>query len=140
MHIILIILIFTIGLFYLYPILKRIVVTLGDKILKIVLFFVLSFVLFKISFFNLFIKLLNFFEIIKLFLSFKKQYKNSPRNQKIKDSFEILNLDETATIDNVNQAYKELMKIHHPDKGGSEEKACKIIEARDILIKYLMKE
>lgn len=44
--------------------------------------------------------------------------------------YSILGLKEGATSDEVNAAYKALVKEHHPDKGGDPEQFNKIVNAR----------
>ena len=47
--------------------------------------------------------------------------------------YETLGLNNTATKEEVKAAYKKLVKVHHPDKGGDEEKFKEISEAFEIL-------
>ncbi|WP_339047022.1 DnaJ domain-containing protein [Candidatus Mesenet endosymbiont of Phosphuga atrata] len=51
------------------------------------------------------------------------------------EALKILGLTEDAKSSDVNQAYHNLMKSIHPDKGGSAYLAQKINEARDVLLK-----
>lgn len=51
------------------------------------------------------------------------------------EAFEILGLHESATAENIEDAYKRLMKKIHPDMEGSEWMARKLNEARDMLLK-----
>lgn len=55
----------------------------------------------------------------------------------MKNYFAILELDETATGDDVRRAYRRLVKLYHPDAGGSEEdqgRFIEITEAYDYLV------
>lgn len=51
------------------------------------------------------------------------------------ECFKILNIDNNASIDEINKAYKKLALIHHPDKGGELEKFNKIKQAYEYLTK-----
>lgn len=53
-----------------------------------------------------------------------------------KDAFNLFNLPETATLDDVKRKYKEQSLKNHPDKGGSPEKMKQVNTARDVLAKY----
>ena len=50
-----------------------------------------------------------------------------------KDYYKILGVDKTATISEIKAEYRKLCKIHHPDKGGDENKFKEISEAYEIL-------
>lgn len=50
------------------------------------------------------------------------------------EAFEILGLEEGASADDINQAYKKLMAQVHPDKGGNDWMASKLNEARSLLL------
>lgn len=56
-------------------------------------------------------------------------------NMSKNEALKILGLTEDAKSNDVNQAYHNLMKSIHPDKGGSAYLAQKINEARDVLLK-----
>jgi molecular chaperone DnaJ len=47
--------------------------------------------------------------------------------------YEVLGVDKTASKENIKSAYRNLCKIHHPDKGGNEDKFKEISEAYDTL-------
>ncbi len=47
--------------------------------------------------------------------------------------YEILNLPNFSSIDDIKKSYKELIKINHPDKGGNSEEFEKVKNAFEIL-------
>ncbi len=47
--------------------------------------------------------------------------------------YHILGVPQTATIKEIEKAYKKLALIHHPDKGGSSERFQEIVKAYEIL-------
>ncbi|KAK8791993.1 hypothetical protein WA158_005370 [Blastocystis sp. Blastoise] len=49
-------------------------------------------------------------------------------------AFKVLGLDSDASKNEINQAYHKLLMKYHPDRGGSNEMAAKINEARDVLL------
>lgn len=51
------------------------------------------------------------------------------------EAFEILSLPESATPEDIEEAYKRLMLKVHPDQRGSDWMAAKLNEARDLLLK-----
>jgi hypothetical protein len=46
----------------------------------------------------------------------------------------ILALTGTPSEDEVREAYKQQMKLHHPDQGGTDEDAARLNQARDVLL------
>lgn len=56
-------------------------------------------------------------------------------NMSRSEALKILGLTEDAKSSDINQAYHNLMRSLHPDKGGSAYLAQKINEARDVLLK-----
>lgn len=44
---------------------------------------------------------------------------------------EVLGIEGTPTPDLIQQRYRALVKIHHPDAGGTEEQFSRIVQARD---------
>lgn len=52
-------------------------------------------------------------------------------------SFEILGLSSSASATEINEAYKRLAFIHHPDKGGDEDKFKEILLAKDKCMAYV---
>lgn len=53
------------------------------------------------------------------------------------EAFDVLGLKGRISADDVNAAYRRLMKDYHPDRGGSDYLAAKINEARQILLHEL---
>jgi len=54
------------------------------------------------------------------------------------EAFKILDLSETATIEEVEERYKSLIKENHPDKEtGNHEKAVELNTAREVVIKQI---
>ncbi|WP_236681808.1 MULTISPECIES: DnaJ domain-containing protein [Wolbachia] len=51
------------------------------------------------------------------------------------EALKILGLNSEASQNEINKAYQNLMKLVHPDKGGSEYFAQKLNAARDRLMK-----
>ncbi|MDE5057064.1 DnaJ domain-containing protein [Wolbachia endosymbiont of Drosophila bicornuta] len=51
------------------------------------------------------------------------------------EALKILGLNPEASQNEINKAYQNLMKLVHPDKGGSEYFAQKLNAARDKLLK-----
>jgi len=47
--------------------------------------------------------------------------------------YKALELNSTATLDDIKKAYRKLVKIHHPDKGGDSAKFEQIQQAYEIL-------
>ena len=97
--------------------------------------FLTSIILVCVPFMDKIIKILSFGAILKSILAkiqFTKK-NNSTMNEDI--ASDILGVKKFSSIDQINAAFKEKMKIHHPDHGGSEERAKKLCEARDFLLK-----
>ncbi|AGJ98818.1 DnaJ domain protein [Wolbachia endosymbiont of Drosophila simulans wNo] len=75
-------------------------------------------------------KFLNEFNSSK---SYTKNYTGD--NMSKDEALKILGLNSEASQNEINQAYQNLMKLVHPDKGGSEYFAQKLNAARDKLMK-----
>lgn len=56
----------------------------------------------------------------------------------LSEAYDLLGIDENASIDNINKAHKELITRLHPDKGGSSYLSARINEARDIIMNEKM--
>jgi preprotein translocase subunit Sec63 len=56
----------------------------------------------------------------------------------LSEAYDLLGIDENASIDNINKAHKELITRLHPDKGGSSYLSARINEARDIIMNERM--
>ena len=50
------------------------------------------------------------------------------------EAYDLLGIDENASIGDINRAHKELITRLHPDKGGSSYLSARINEARDIIM------
>ena len=51
----------------------------------------------------------------------------------MKDYYKILGVTESSSQDDIKKAYRNLAKVHHPDKGGNEETFKEIAEAFEII-------
>ena len=49
------------------------------------------------------------------------------------DPFKVLGLKRSASDEDIKQKYRELILIHHPDKGGDHEEFLKVQQAYDFL-------
>ncbi len=61
--------------------------------------------------------------------------KNNSNHMSDDEARRVLGVKHNASNDEVIKAFKKLMLINHPDKGGSEYIAAKVIQAKEILIK-----
>ncbi len=66
---------------------------------------------------------------------------DAPRSQNqpmtLEEARRILKISPTASREDINAAYKRLMRDMHPDKGGSNKDAARLNEARDILFRHV---
>ena len=74
-----------------------------------------------------------FFDLIMRLFK-KKNNSSTP----LSEAYDLLGIDENASIDNINKAHKELITRLHPDKGGSSYLSARINEARDIIMNEKM--
>lgn len=51
-----------------------------------------------------------------------------------REAFQILGLREGASKDQIREAHRKIMRLNHPDNGGSTFVATKVNEAKDFLI------
>jgi len=58
----------------------------------------------------------------------------NPSRMSRKKALQVLGLQEGASHQEINLAYKRLMQKVHPDRGGSETLAAEVNEARDVLL------
>ena len=52
----------------------------------------------------------------------------------LRESYELLGIDENAPLEVIIKSHKELIRKLHPDKGGSSYLSAKVNEARDIIL------
>ncbi len=76
--------------------------------------------------------LINFLAKIFLLRNFKNSSYSKPMNKK--EALEILGLNINASKNEILKRYQDLMKINHPDKGGSEWVTKKLNQARETLL------
>ena len=57
------------------------------------------------------------------------------RNEKRGDALKVLGLNEPVTDRKIIQSYRQLVSVHHPDKGGDKDKIQDINEAYAVLIR-----
>lgn len=58
----------------------------------------------------------------------------------IREAYEVLGLEIDALEEDITEAYKKLIKIHHPDKNSESELSYKLNEARELLLAYSQNE
>ncbi|NDD48980.1 MAG: molecular chaperone DnaJ [Alphaproteobacteria bacterium] len=63
------------------------------------------------------------------------QYKSSNDISNLDEAYEILGIEKSATVEEIETAYKDLIRKNHPDNGGSEYLAKKINLAREFILK-----
>ena len=72
--------------------------------------------------------------VAKLFLTSNSKTSYYSKNINRKEALEILGLNNAASKEEILKRYQELMKINHPDKGGSEWITKKLNKARETLL------
>jgi hypothetical protein len=72
--------------------------------------------------------------VAKLFLTTNSKTSYYSKNINRKEALEILGLNNAASKEEILKRYQELMKINHPDKGGSEWITKKLNKARETLL------
>ena len=69
---------------------------------------------------------------------FRKKQKINQNDYKqkmsLKESYELLGIDENASLEDIIKSHKELIRKLHPDKGGSSYLSARVNEARDIIL------
>lgn len=100
------------------------------------LFIVLIIVLIKFKLLAALFYLMPF--LIKIKEKFNlKTYQNKSSNHvsNLHEAYEILGIDKSASVEEIETAYKDLIRKNHPDNGGSEYLAKKINLAREFILK-----
>jgi len=65
----------------------------------------------------------------------KSKWVNTNNNMSSDEARQILGVKPNANKDEITSAFKKLMLVNHPDKGGSQYIAAKIIQPKQILMK-----
>lgn len=65
----------------------------------------------------------------------RTKWDSNSNRMSIEEARQILGVQSNASKDEITSAFKKLMLINHPDKGGSQYIAAKIIHAKQTLIK-----
>jgi hypothetical protein len=82
------------------------------------------------------LQLLQGYEIIRRFLNKSPIIEPAPNSQMTRaQALQILEVSENATLEEIDESYKRLMKRNHPDTGGSKYFASQLNQARDLLVK-----
>ena len=63
------------------------------------------------------------------------QHKSSNEISNLDEAYEILGIHKSASVEEIEAAYKDLIRKNHPDNGGSEYLAKKINLAREFILK-----
>lgn len=62
--------------------------------------------------------------------------KSSSYKYTVDDALRLLELDKTATIEDIKKAYRKMVMIHHPDKGGTKDNFLKLNSAYNELRRF----
>ena len=65
----------------------------------------------------------------------RNKWQNNSQLMSVDEAREILGVKHNASKDEITVAFKKLMLVNHPDKGGSQYIAAKIIQAKQMLMK-----
>ena len=63
--------------------------------------------------------------------------RSAPGSLSLGEARAILGVGPQATADDVHYAYRQLIKVAHPDAGGSTEEAARLNQAKDVLLRHL---
>ena len=76
------------------------------------------------------------FDLLLNFFRKKEKINQNDYKQKmsLKESYELLGIDENASLEDIIKSHKELIRKLHPDKGGSSYLSARVNEARDIIL------
>ena len=100
------------------------------------LFIVLIIVLIKFKLLAALFYLMPFLIKIKDRFNIKTyQHKSSNEISNLDEAYEILGIHKSASLEEIETAYKDLIRKNHPDNGGSEYLAKKINLAREFILK-----
>ena len=81
------------------------------------------------------IKVLLFVALFGVIWWLAQRFMQTPAKMPRADAARLLGLDQAAGTEAVLDAHRRLIAKVHPDAGGSAERAARINEARDILLK-----
>ena len=75
-------------------------------------------------------------DVAKLLRSFWSRMQGGEEQQAALELFELSDSAQTLTPANIKQRYRQLVSLHHPDRGGSTERLQSINKAMEILERY----
>jgi preprotein translocase subunit Sec63 len=105
-------------------------------ILLSTLFILLIIALIKFKLLAALFYLMPFLIKIKERFNIKKyQHKSSNDISNLDEAYEILGIHKSASLEEIETAYKDLIRKNHPDNGGSEYLAKKINLAKEFILK-----